>query len=113
MNLKTNKLKILILYKKFLYNIENILINVPKKDYISRSNFYNKSLELLELIYYTNLINNKLDNQLLILSKLSVLDYYIERLYKNRYISESYSIKLSKELNEITKLIYGWIKQTN
>ena len=113
MNLKTNKLRILSSYKEFLYDIEKILVNVPKKDYISRSNFYNKSIEILELIYYANNVSNKKEYQLKIITKISVLDFYIERLYKKQYISESTTIKYSKKLNEITKMVYGWIKETN
>ena len=113
MNSKTNKLRILSSYKDFLYDIETILVNVPKKDYISRSNFYNKSIEILELIYYANNISNKKEYQLKLITKISVLDFYIERLYKKKYISESTTIKYSKKLNEITKMVYGWIKETN
>ena len=39
-----------------------------------------------------------------------MLDFYIERSYKNKYISEKICIKKCNDLNTITRMINGWIK---
>ncbi len=111
MNLN-NELIILKKYKLFLFSIERILVNVPKKDYICRSSFYNKAIEVLELIHTANVVEEKKEYQKQIIAKLAVLDFYIERLKHNKYISESYAKELSLKLNELVSMIYGWIKST-
>ena len=39
-----------------------------------------------------------------------MLDYYLERSYNNKYISEKVCINKCNQLSKITKLINGWIK---
>ena len=39
-----------------------------------------------------------------------MIDFYLERSYKNKVISEKVFNKKSNELANITKLIYGWIR---
>lgn len=67
------------------------------------------SLDILEMIYIANIDNNK-ELKIKILSKLSMLDFYLERSYKNNIISEKVLKKYSNKLASITKLIYGWLR---
>ena len=46
-----------------------------------------------------------------LLSKISMLDFYLERSYLNKYISEKVFQNKCNQLNRITKMIYGWIKE--
>lgn len=39
-----------------------------------------------------------------------MLDFYFERSYKNKIMSEKVFNKKCNELAHITKLIYGWIR---
>lgn len=39
-----------------------------------------------------------------------MLDFYIERAYKKKYISERQCLNKINELEEINKMIYSWIK---
>lgn len=99
--------------KKFISDLNNIIINYPRSEIVIKNRLLNDSLDILELIYYANYTNNlekKNDLRKKILSKISMLDYYLERSYENKYISERILIKKTKELNKIIKLIYGWIK---
>ena len=64
------------------------------------------SLDILELIF---LVNNTLDKSYLdiILSKISILDFYLEKSYKKKYINKKLLEKKIYELTTITKMIYG------
>jgi hypothetical protein len=44
-----------------------------------------------------------------IISKISMIDFYIEYSYKMKYISEKLALKKAHELNIITKMLYGWV----
>ena len=39
-----------------------------------------------------------------------MLDFYLERSLKNKYISEKQCLKKSNQLFTITKMVHGWIK---
>ena len=39
-----------------------------------------------------------------------MLDFYLEKCLKNKYINSRTCEKLSNELLRITKMIYGWVK---
>ena len=39
-----------------------------------------------------------------------MLDFYLERCLKNKYINSKVCERLSMMLLKITKMVYGWIK---
>ena len=95
--------------KEFIYSIDEMVINFPRKDFVIKNRIINDSLDILELIYLANIDNdNMLKNK--ILSKLSMLDFYLERSYKNNIISEKVLKKYSNKIANITRLIYGWLR---
>lgn len=96
--------------KNFICDIENMVINFPRKDLIIKNRVISDSLDILELIYLANSADDNKELRVRILSKLSMLDFYLERSYKNKIISEKVFNKKSNELAHITKLIYGWIR---
>lgn len=99
--------------KIFINSIDNIVVNYPKKEAVIKNRLLSDSLDILELIYLANYhkdIEKKEDIQKEILAKISMLDFYLERSYSNKYISEKVCINKSNQLNRITKMIYGWIK---
>ena len=99
--------------KKFILGIENILVNFPKKEYINKDLIYKDSLKVLELVYIANNLDDlekKKDIQIKIMSKINMLDFYIERAYKKKYISERQCLNKINELEEINKMIYSWIR---
>lgn len=68
--------------KKFILGIEIILVNFPKKEYINKDLIYKDSLKVLELVYIANNLDDlekKKDIQIKIMSKINMLDFYIER----------------------------------
>lgn len=102
--------------KIFINSIDNIVINYPKKEMVIKNRLLNDSLDILELIYLANYHKDKekrTDIQKQILSKISMLDFYLERSYQNKYISEKVCLNKGNQLNRITKMIYGWIKDAS
>lgn len=108
--MKTNEFRIITHLKKFILSLDDILINFPKKEKVLKDKIKETSYEVLELIEYTNLITDKIDYQYQIISKLSMLDFYFEEALKKNYISEKQCRNKGNELLEITKMVYGWIK---
>lgn len=104
------KFKVVNETKKFIDFINEILVNYPKKSYILRDKIEETSYEILELIYLTNLIDDRLDKQKEIISKISMLDYYLEISYDKQYISLKKLTQGARLLEVIRKLMFGWIK---
>lgn len=101
-----NNFKIELKLKDFILDLDGILINFPKREYILKDKIEKTSLDILELIF---LVNNTLDKSYLdiILSKISMLDFYLEKSYKKKYISKKLLERKIYELTTITKMIYG------
>jgi len=111
--LTEDKFIILKNIKKFIISLEPLLNTFPKKDYFSKDTIYKDSLDLLELIYkanYTNDLNLKKIYQIEALSKINKIDFFLERAYKLKYISEKQVLRKSEELLKINKMIYMWCK---
>ncbi len=110
-----NKDKFLILknIKKFILSLEKLLITFPKKDILTRNMIYNDSLELLEMILKANYEtepNKKHEYKINALARINKIDFYLERAYYLRYISEKQCMSKSRELLRINKMIYAWCK---
>lgn len=104
-----NNFKIEFKLKDFILDLDDILINFPKREYILKDKIEKTSLEILELIFLVNNTNDKsyID---IILSKISILDFYLEKSYKKKYINKKLLERKIYELTIITKMIYGWKK---
>ena len=107
----------LLIYQKYVDMIEygyKLLIKYPKYEKYAivneiRINMYTS----LKYILYANKIVNKY-NKIEILNKLDAeiaMQSFLVRLsYKNRYINISNYYEWSKRLEEIGKILGGWIK---
>ena len=107
-----NNFRLINNMKKFIMSLDSFLDNYPKKELVMKDNMYKCSYEILEHIFYANQLENepKMAVQKQIVSKLSMLDFYLERSYKLHFISEKQCLNKSNELLVMTKMIYGWIK---
>ena len=108
--MNTTEFRIVNNMKKFILSLDNILINFPKKEKILKDKIKKTSYEILELIYLTNLKEEKREWQQIIISKISMLDFYFEEAFRKEYISEKQCKNKCNELLSITKMLYGWIK---
>ena len=113
MNYNEEKFKIASNIKKFILESEKMLENIPRHDFYNRDKFKNDVTELLKLVYLANLIDEKITKkqyQLDICARISMLDFYLERAYILKYISEKQLYNYTKRLEIILKMTKGWIK---
>ena len=94
-------------------NLEVLLVNFPRKEFLTKDMVYKDALKILELVYVANEVDDtdkKRQIQVEILGKINMLDFYLERAYKRKYINEKQCLAKSNELEQITKMVYKWIK---
>lgn len=96
--------------KLFVLSLNDIVNVIPNRDRILKDRLYITSYDIL---YYLNLVNygNKNREYInVILSNISMLDFYLEVCLKNKYITSKLCERKCNELIKITKMIYGWIR---
>lgn len=108
--MEEDKLLIITKLKKIYEYILKSLINYPHKYIELRNNIDKTITEMIELCYIANNGLDKEKNQILCLSKLSMVDYYLKLSYKNEIISKKKYESISKHLLEINLMLKGWIK---
>ena len=111
--MKNEKFILLKKAKQFCLNIDNIVVNFPKKEYVIKEKILTDSLNILELIIFTNYDkqnSNRIESKQKILTKISMLDFYLEYLYTKKIINIKVFNKIANELNELSRLTYGWLK---
>ena len=99
--------------KEFCLSIDSIVINFPKKELLIRERLLNDSLEILNDVFYVNLdknIDSRNNYKKKIISKFNMLDFYVEYLFKKNFINKKVCEKVCRELNEMCKMIYGWLR---
>ena len=104
--MNTNEFRIIINMKKLIYSLDHVLISFPNKEKILKDKIRDTSFEVLELMKLANIKKEKVD----IISKISMIDFYLEFSFQKKYISERQCKNLCEELSKITKMMYGWIK---
>lgn len=92
--------------KEFIVSLDNFLSNYPRKEYELRNRLVNTSYDLLELVYQSNYKKNSNFN--IILSKISMLNFYLELSFKKKIINEKRVMNMSNRLLVIRKMIYKW-----
>lgn len=99
--------------KEFCLNIDDIVINFPKKEYLIREKMLNDSLDILNDVFYVNLdknVESRNDYKKRIISKFNMLDFYVEYLFKKNIINKKVCDKTCREINEMCRMIYGWLR---
>ena len=113
MNLSSSR-KFLIInkYKEFINILDNLIENIPKKDYFYKDKLKDLSIKLLYFInkvnnenYYKNISIYKVE----INSFISIIDYLLERIFIKHYISESNLKKVTYKLSEINRMCNKWM----
>lgn len=96
----------------FINNIDNLISNIPRRDYYYKDKLVNDSYLLLEYIMRANYsISNDIRNNCLteILVKLCIIDKLLERFYKKKYISEKQLYTSVKLLTEVYRMVKKWL----
>lgn len=110
-----NNYKLIVIkrIKEFCFDVDVIVINFPKKEFLIKEKILNDGLDILESVVYINYIkseNDIISYKFKLLTKISMLNFYLEYLVHKNIINKKIFNKLARELNEISRLIYGWLK---
>lgn len=105
-----DKLMIITKLKKTYEYILKSLVNYPHKYLELKQHIDRTMLEMIELCYIANNGYDKEKNQMICLSKLSMVDYYLKLSYKEELISKKKYESIGKHLLEINLMIKSWVK---
>lgn len=106
-----NDLLIITKIKETSLYIGKIIINFPKVEIILKHHIEIDLYDLLSYIYEANYNKeNRIDILYKSLIKIKMLDFYMRICLDKNIISYKKFIKICTYLNEITKMIFGWIK---
>lgn len=94
--------------KLFINSLDDMVSVIPNRDRVLKEKIYNTSYDIL---YYLNLTNYNRNKEYIsiILTNISMLDFYLERCLKKKYITSKVCEKKANELIRITKMVYGWL----
>lgn len=107
-----DKLLIVREIKSFIESLDEALINLPRREVVLKERFKKDSYDLLELVYMVNQMELRHIYQRQCLTKISMLDYYLEVCFKKKYMSEKQVLKRSRKLLQMNKMMYGWIYES-
>ena len=108
----SNEFKLLYKYKEFIKELDNLIENIPRKDYFYKDKIRTVSNYILELILKCNY---ETDNFNLMFYKSNIkgsiayLDFLLDRLYDMKYINEKNLYNITTKLIEINKMVSGWL----
>ena len=110
--ISNNELKILNLIKTFIFKIDNMLENIPRKDTYYKDKTREILYEMLETVFNINYIDENnllLEYKMKLKSYIALIDFLLERLYNKKYINENNLYKLGIDLFEINKMATAWV----
>lgn len=105
-----DKLLIITRLKKTYEYILKSLENYPHKYLELKHHIDRTMLEMIELCYIANNGYDKEKNQIICLSKISMVDYYLKLSYKENVISKKKYESISKHLLEIKLMLKSWME---
>lgn len=109
--INNNEFVLLNKYKVFLNDIDNLLENVPRRDYYFKDKIKNISHDILLDIFKLNYQNdNLIEYQTNIKANIAYLDFLLDRLHAKKYIRDKSLYLVGTKLVEINKIVNGWIK---
>lgn len=110
--ISNNDFKLLTKYKKLMNNIDNLLENVPRKDFYYKDRLKcecdNLLLYIFECSYELNKDNIKKYYKK-IKASIAAIDFMLDRLYTKKYINEVNIYRIGNELVEVNKIATGWL----
>lgn len=98
--------------KKTIFYLDKIIVNFPRTEKVLKDKISNTYFEVLELIYFSNLldIKDRIIYQKRIISKIKMIDFYFKVACDKKYISYKKYLKIGNFLLNIIKQLYGWIR---
>lgn len=108
--MEEDKLLIITRLKKTYEYVLKSLENYPHKYLELKQHIDSTLFEMIELCYIANNGCEVEKNKILVLSKLSMVDYYLKLSYKNEVISKKKYESIAKHLLEIKLMVKSWLK---
>lgn len=100
----------------FIDNLDNLISNVPRREYYYKDKIIDNSYKLLEYIMRANNVDSisvKQECLTEIIVYISLLNSYLNRFYFKKYISEKQLFKSINLLNEIHLMVNLWLSLKN
>lgn len=113
--ISNNDFKILVKYKNFMHNLDNILENVPRKDMFYKDKLRDIEINLLNNIFICSYETNKeklMNYYSLIKADIALIVFLLDRLHNKKYIGEKVLYKIGMDLVEINKMVTGWLNRS-
>ena len=107
-----NDFNILNKYKIFIIELDNLIENIPRKDYFYKDKIRIVSNYILELILKCNYESDNFNINYYVANikgSIAYLDFLLDRLYDMKYINEKNLYKITLKLIEINKMVIGWL----
>ena len=107
-----NDFNILNKYKIFIIELDNLIENIPRKDYFYKDKIRIVSNYILELILKCNYESDNFNINYYVANikgSIAYLDFLLDRLYDMKYINEKNLYKITLKLIEINKMVTGWL----
>ena len=92
--------------------MDNLIENIPRKDYFYKDKIRTVSNYILELILKCNYESdnfNLLFYKSNIKGNIAYLDFLLDRIYDMKYINEKNLYNITTKLIEVNKMISGWL----
>lgn len=105
-----DKFKLINNLKKTIIYLDKIVINFPNNEKVLKDKIMNTIYDVLEFAYLANELENRIIYQKKIISKIKMIDFYFKIALDKKYINYKKYIKISNNLLNNLKIIYGWIK---
>ena len=116
MSILNRDFKILDKTLLFIDNLDNLISNVPRREYYYKDKIIDNSYKLLEYIMRANNVDSisvKQEGLTEIIVYSSLLNSYLNRFYFMKYISEKQLFKSINLLNEIHLMVNSWLSLKN
>jgi len=110
-----NELFIATSMKKFIFSLREMVANVPNRERELKNRILNNGFDTLELIYFANSLDLEKRKIYIkqVISKLAIMDFYLEYLYENKYINKKQCEKRCHHILMLRKMVYKWAKDGN
>ncbi len=110
MRANQDRFKLISVLKKFYKVVKDDLVNFPRREFVLKDRIEHLLYEILELAFLANVQKERLETQKQMMSKLNMLDFCFEISYELKCINEKKLHLYCRYLDDINKMMYGWVK---
>ena len=108
------KFRVIQLTREFILIVDKELDKFPRTDIELKTRLRNTCLDLLEILYKANMIENiekKKELLEIAIAKVKIIDFLINLSFDRELISNKKYLRLGTKLEEMIRYITGWLKK--